>query len=144
MALDSEQFQLPLAVTRSRPPKAKTPRVEAPERATSQLGLFSAFCSGQPHLCLAMRLLRTERSTMATVRKTITLTDQQDDWIKAQVERGHYTNDSEYIRDLIRREQDRAAEIGAVRAALIEGEKSGKPKRFDGAAFKRKVRRTHG
>jgi antitoxin ParD1/3/4 len=39
---------------------------------------------------------------MATVRKTITLTDQQDDWIKAQVGGGHYTNDSEYIRDLIR------------------------------------------
>ena len=81
---------------------------------------------------------------MATVRKTITLTDQQDDWIKAQVEGGHYTNDSEYIRDLIRREQERAAEIDAVRAALIEGEKSGKPKRFDSAAFKRKVRRAHG
>jgi len=31
MALDKEQCQLPLAVTRSRPPKAKTPRVEAPE-----------------------------------------------------------------------------------------------------------------
>ena len=46
---------------------------------------------------------------MATVRKTITLTDQQDDWIKAQVERGDYTNDSEYIRDLIRREQEGAA-----------------------------------
>ena len=81
---------------------------------------------------------------MATVRKTITLTDQQDDWIKAQVEGGHYTNDSECIRDLIRREQERAAEIDAVRAALIEGEKSGKPKRFDVTTFKRKVRRTHG
>ena len=32
MAIDKEQFQLPLAVARSRPPKAKTPRVEAPER----------------------------------------------------------------------------------------------------------------
>jgi hypothetical protein len=32
MALDKEQFQFPLAVTRSRPPKAKTPRVEASER----------------------------------------------------------------------------------------------------------------
>jgi antitoxin ParD1/3/4 len=39
---------------------------------------------------------------------------------------GHYTNDTEYIRDLIRREQERAAEMDAVRAALIEGEKSGK------------------
>jgi antitoxin ParD1/3/4 len=81
---------------------------------------------------------------MATVRKTITLTDQQDDWIKAQVEGGHYTNDSEYIRDLIRREQERAAELDAVRTALIEGEKSGKPKRLDVAALKRKLRRTHG
>jgi predicted DNA-binding transcriptional regulator AlpA len=32
MAIDEEQFQLPLAVARSRPPKAKTPRVEAPDR----------------------------------------------------------------------------------------------------------------
>jgi predicted DNA-binding transcriptional regulator AlpA len=31
MAINKEQFQLPLAVTRSRPPKAKTPRVD-PER----------------------------------------------------------------------------------------------------------------
>lgn len=38
---------------------------------------------------------------MATVRKTITLTDKQDSWIKAQIDAGHYTNDSEYIRDLI-------------------------------------------
>ena len=81
---------------------------------------------------------------MATVCKTITLTDQQDDWIKAQVERGDYTNDSEYIRDLIRREQERGLEINAVRAALIEGEKSGKPKRFDANAFKRRLRRAHG
>jgi antitoxin ParD1/3/4 len=49
-----------------------------------------------------------------------------------------------YIRDLIRREQERDAEIAAVRAALIEGEKSGKPKRFDAGAFKRKLRRVHG
>jgi hypothetical protein len=33
MAIDKEQFQLPLAVTRSSPPKAQTPRVEAPVRA---------------------------------------------------------------------------------------------------------------
>jgi antitoxin ParD1/3/4 len=64
--------------------------------------------------------------------------------IKAQVEGGHYTNDSEYIRDLIRREQERGAEIEAVRAALIKGEKSGKPKRFGANAFKRKLRRAHG
>lgn len=76
---------------------------------------------------------------MGTVRKTITLTDKQDDWIKAQIEAGHYTNDSEYIRDLIRREQERSAEIDAIRAALIEGEASGEPQPFDAAVFKQKM-----
>jgi antitoxin ParD1/3/4 len=63
----------------------------------------------------------------------------QDYCIKAQVEGGDYTNDSEYIRDLIRREQERGAEIEKIRSALIEGEKSGKPKRFDANAFKRRL-----
>ena len=38
---------------------------------------------------------------MGTTRKTITITDQQDEWIKAQIEGGDFTNDNEYIRDLI-------------------------------------------
>ena len=50
---------------------------------------------------------------MGTVRKTITLTEQQDAWIAAQVAAGSYTNDSEAIRDLIRREQERTAEVVA-------------------------------
>lgn len=76
---------------------------------------------------------------MTIVRKTITLTEQQDNWIKTQIEAGHYTNDSEYIRDLIRREQERSAEIEAIRKALIEGEASGEPRRFDTAAFKQRM-----
>ena len=39
---------------------------------------------------------------MATIRKTITLTEKQDEWIKGQIARGDFTNDSEYLRDLIR------------------------------------------
>ncbi len=62
---------------------------------------------------------------MTTVRKTITLTDTQNDWIKAQIDSGAYTNDSEVLRDLIRKAQQESAEIEAIRAALIEGEKSG-------------------
>jgi antitoxin ParD1/3/4 len=76
---------------------------------------------------------------MGTVRKTITLTDKQDGWIKAQIDAGHYTNDSEYIRDLIRREQERSAEIDTVRAALTEGEASGEPRPFDAGAFKQRM-----
>jgi antitoxin ParD1/3/4 len=81
---------------------------------------------------------------MATVRKTISLTEQQDNWVKAQINAGHYTNDSEYIRDLIRREQERSAEIESIRAALIEGEASGEPRRFDPIAFKQKMLAAHG
>jgi len=76
---------------------------------------------------------------MGTVRKTITLTDQQDNWVKAQINAGHYTNDSEYIRDLIRRDQERSAEVEAIRAALTEGEASGETRRFEPAAFKQRM-----
>lgn len=62
---------------------------------------------------------------MATVRKTITLTDQQNDWIKARISSGDFTNDSEYFRDLIRRDQQRSSELQQLRTALIEGEHSG-------------------
>ncbi len=82
---------------------------------------------------------------MSTVRKTITLTDQQDVWIKLQIQAGHYTNDSEYIRDLIRREQERTAQVEALRAALIDGENSGEPQAFDAQVFKaRMLERAHG
>jgi len=59
---------------------------------------------------------------MSTVRKTITLTDSQDDWIKAKIANGDYTNDSEYVRDLIRRDQERAR---ALKLAIDEGLASG-------------------
>ncbi len=81
---------------------------------------------------------------MGTIRKTITLTDKQDGWIKAQIDAGNYTNDSEYIRDLIRREQERSAEINDIRAALIEGEASGEPRAFDAGAFKQRMLAAHG
>jgi antitoxin ParD1/3/4 len=81
---------------------------------------------------------------MATVRKTITLTEQQNAWIAAQINAGHYTNDSEAIRDLIRREQERSSEIESIRQALIEGEQSGEPERFDFTAFKRRKAKQHG
>lgn len=66
---------------------------------------------------------------MPMVKKSISITDQQDGWIKAQIETGHFGNESEVIRELIRerqiREQETPAEIKAIRAALIKGEQSG-------------------
>ena len=79
----------------------------------------------------------------STVRKTITLTDPQDRWVKSQIAQGGYTNDSEYIRALIRREQERNAEHEAIRAALVEGEESGAPQPFDADSFKADMRAKH-
>jgi len=80
---------------------------------------------------------------MSTTRKTITVTEQQDNWIKAQIAAGEFTNDSEYIRDLIRRDQARKADIEAIRAALIEGEQSGISEPFDGDLFKKEMIKKH-
>lgn len=66
---------------------------------------------------------------MGMVKKSITVTDQQDSWIKAQIESGHYGNESEVVRELIRerqlREQETSREIEAIRAKLIKAEESG-------------------
>lgn len=62
---------------------------------------------------------------MATIRKTITLTDQQDQWIKTRIAAGGFTNDSEYIRDLLRRDQEQNAQFLALKQAIQEGLESG-------------------
>jgi len=51
---------------------------------------------------------------MGTKRKTVTITDNQDNWIKSQIKAGGFTNDSEYIRDLIRRDQTSQADIEVI------------------------------
>jgi len=73
---------------------------------------------------------------MSMHRKTITLTEQQDDWVKGQIASGHFGNDSEYIRDLIRRDQQAKERLATLRQALAEGESSGKPKPLDISAIK--------
>ncbi|WP_226991173.1 type II toxin-antitoxin system ParD family antitoxin [Paraglaciecola psychrophila] len=45
--------------------------------------------------------------------------------MKAQVVAGRYTNDSEYIRALLRNDQEQNSHDDAIRKALIEGEASG-------------------
>lgn len=76
---------------------------------------------------------------MDTLRKTITVTRQQNEWVRAQIEAGNFTNYSEYIRDLIRRDQAQLLKIESIRSELIKGEKSGKPISFDSEHFKMKM-----
>lgn len=57
---------------------------------------------------------------MATLN--ISIPDEMRAWIDSQVESGRFANASDYIRDLIRRNQ---TEKDAIRMALVEGELSG-------------------
>lgn len=76
---------------------------------------------------------------MSTIRKTITVTDQQDEWIKNQIQSGRFTNDSEYIRTLLRQDQELNSYNDAIRKALIEGEESGEAKPLNANEFKAKM-----
>lgn len=62
---------------------------------------------------------------MATIRKTVTFTEQQDQWIKAQIEAGDYTNDSEYLRNLVRQDQANNSKFISLKTKLMEGLESG-------------------
>lgn len=62
---------------------------------------------------------------MGMVKKSITVTDQQEEWIKSRIASGDYGNDSELLRDLIRQRQHADAELAALRAAVQEGLDSG-------------------
>ncbi|MEH6513759.1 MAG: type II toxin-antitoxin system ParD family antitoxin [Maribacter arcticus] len=62
---------------------------------------------------------------MATVRKTVTFTAQQDKWIKAQIEAGEFTNDSEYLRNLVRQDQTNNTKFLSLKSKLMEGLESG-------------------
>jgi antitoxin ParD1/3/4 len=50
---------------------------------------------------------------MPMVKKSISVTNQQDSWIKAQIKTGHYGNESVVVRELIRERQLRDQETPA-------------------------------
>ncbi|MCY4428473.1 MAG: type II toxin-antitoxin system ParD family antitoxin [Halieaceae bacterium] len=62
---------------------------------------------------------------MALVKKSITVTDRQERWVRAQISSGEYGNDSEYFRDLIRRDQEQNAQFRALKEAIQQGLESG-------------------
>ena len=62
---------------------------------------------------------------MTTVRKTISFTEQHDSWIKSRIASGNYASDSEYVRDLIRRDQLENEKLSALKAAIFDGLESG-------------------
>ena len=62
---------------------------------------------------------------MTMTRKTITIPEAMEDWVKAQISDGRYASDSEYFRDLIRRDQERRQNEMKLRQLLDNAEESG-------------------
>ena len=48
------------------------------------------------------------------------------EWVEIQIKRGRYGNASEYVRDLIRRDQERQAQV-RLEELLLQGVESGLP-----------------
>lgn len=60
---------------------------------------------------------------MATMN--VSLPDAMKDWVESRAETGRYSNASDYVRDLIRRDQERAEKITAMQRLIDEAEESG-------------------
>jgi antitoxin ParD1/3/4 len=75
---------------------------------------------------------------MATMN--ISLPDPMRTWIEAQIESGLYANNSDYVRDLIRRDQLRAKSLATMQNAITEGMESGEPAAWDKEVFKQRMK----
>ncbi len=60
---------------------------------------------------------------MATMN--VSLPEPMKDWVEAQTRTGRYANTSDYVRDLIRKDQDRADKIARMQQLVNEGLESG-------------------
>ena len=60
---------------------------------------------------------------MATMN--VSLPDAMKDWVEGRTETGRYSNTSDYVRDLIRRDQERAEKIAQMQRHVDEGFASG-------------------
>jgi len=60
---------------------------------------------------------------MATMN--ISLPNAMKQWVQQQAQAGSYSNSSDYMRDLIRRDQEKAVKIANMQALVTEGIESG-------------------
>lgn len=75
---------------------------------------------------------------MATIN--ISLTEHLREWVEAQIETGLYANGSDYIRDLIRKDQTNAHKLAAMQQAITDGIVSGDAGILDMQSIKRQAR----
>jgi len=59
------------------------------------------------------------------IRQSISFTEPNDNWLKAQVENKEYSSKSELVNDLIRQARKQQSQIDWISAKLERAEKSG-------------------
>ena len=75
---------------------------------------------------------------MATMN--ISLPDPMKNWIEEHLKEGTFSNSSDYVRHLIRKDQERTAAVKLLQQEIDKGLHSGEPKPFDLKSFKRSMK----
>lgn len=79
---------------------------------------------------------------MATMN--ISLPDPMRDWVEAQIKTGQYANNSDYLRDLIRKDQRNREKLKALQEAITQGFDSDRAGELDAQTIKQKARKQAG
>jgi len=74
----------------------------------------------------------------------VSLPDPMKTWVEGRTKDGRYSNASDYVRDLIRRDQDRVARIATMQRLIDEGLQSGEAEPFDLNDFLSEMHEKHG
>ena len=75
---------------------------------------------------------------MATMN--VSLPDQMKDWVESRSDDGTFANSSDYVRHLIRQDQERAQAIAEIQAEIDKGLASGIAEEFDWDEFRARKR----
>lgn len=59
------------------------------------------------------------------VRKTISMPDDMESWVKSRIKSGQFNNDSEYFRDLVRGDKEKEMAKQQLKTLLQAAENSG-------------------
>jgi antitoxin ParD1/3/4 len=84
-------------------------------------------------LCHQRLFLGSKETVMATMN--VSLPDPMKDWVEAQAKTGRYSNVSDYVRDLIRRDQARTHKIAQMQRFVDDGITSGLGRRSKDELF---------
>lgn len=76
-----------------------------------------------------MKIYTEGVSLMATMN--ISLPEPMRNWVQDQIEGGKYASSSDYVRDLIRKDQEQRDKFAMLQAAITEGLESGEPTPLD-------------